>query len=274
MNASTRAPVVTLGVSLKMYFGYQRTLDWCAAVAAHIEQQAYVRSGAVEIFIIPSFPMLAPALQIFAGIAQVGAQNVFWEDEGAYTGEVSPAVLKEMGCQVVEIGHAERRRYFAETDQNIADKTAAAWRNFLTPVLCLGEADNRGIEHAVQVCMQQLQASLSAARHAGLQGDLILAYEPQWAIGASQAASPDYIGSVCAQLKSRLAGEGLSNARVIYGGSAGPGLLSQLGAQVDGLFLGRFAHDPAAFKSILEEAVRVCERSVATSQEAKQWQSA
>lgn len=274
MIAPVAAPLVTLGVSLKMYFGYQRTLDWCATVAAQIEQLAQVRSGAVEVFIIPSFPMLAPALQILAGTAQVGAQNLFWEDEGAYTGEVSPAVLKEMGCQVVEIGHAERRRYFSETDQNIADKTAAAWRNFLTPVLCLGEAHDNGIEHAVQVCMQQLQASLTTARHAGLQGDLILAYEPQWAIGASQPASPDYIGEVCLGLKSRLATEGLDRARVIYGGSAGPGLLTQLGARVDGLFLGRFAHDPAAFQSILDEAVRLCERKATTTQEARQWQSA
>lgn len=274
MNAAVSAPRVTLGVSLKMYFGYQRTLDWCAAVAAHIEQQAQVRRGAVEVFIIPSFPMLAPALQIFAGSARVGAQNLFWEDQGAYTGEVSPAVLKEMGCQVAEIGHAERRRYFAETQQNIADKTAAAWRNDLTPVLCLGEERDNGVEHAVRMCVQQLQSSLITARSNGLNGDLILAYEPQWAIGASQPASPEYIGEVCMQLKSRIANEGVDSARVIYGGSAGPGLLTQLGDKVDGLFLGRFAHDPCAFQSILEEAAQLCERHTMTTQEATQWQSA
>lgn len=253
-----KRPMVTLGVSLKMYFGYQRTLDWSAAIAERIRQHADVQRGAIEVFVIPSFPMLAPALEIFAGLASVGAQNMFWEDEGAYTGEVSPAVLQEMGCQVVEIGHAERRRYFAETERNIADKTAAAWRNGLTPVLCLGEAERGSVEQAVEVCAHQLKASLVSARQAGLRGDLILAYEPQWAIGANQPASPAYIGDVCAALKARIAAEGLSSARLIYGGSAGPGLLTQLGGKADGLFLGRFAHDPLTFQSMLDEAAQLC----------------
>jgi triosephosphate isomerase len=267
-------PVVTLGVSLKMYFGYQHTLDWSAAIAAQIKQHADVRSGAIEVFIIPSFPMLAPVLEIFEGIARVGAQNLFWEDEGAYTGEVSPAVLKEMGCSVAEIGHAERQRYFGETEHNIADKTAAAWRNGLTPVLCLGETHKGTVEQAVEVCVQQLQASLASAKRAGLQGDLIVAYEPQWAIGASKPASAAYIGKVCAALKARVVADGLSCARVIYGGSAGPGLLTELDGQVDGLFLGRFAHDPLAFGSILDEAAQLCAASLGTTKEGRQWLSA
>jgi triosephosphate isomerase len=260
-------PIVTLGVSLKMYFGYQRTLDWCAAIAAQIRLHPDVRRGAIDVFVTPSFPMLASALEIFDGVASVGAQNLFWEDEGAYTGEVSPAVLKEMGCRVAEIGHAERRRYFAETERNIADKTAAAWRNGLTPVLCLGEADEASVEHAVEVCVQQLQASLATVRHVGLQGDLILAYEPQWAIGASQPASAMYIGEVCAALKVRVEAQGLASARVIYGGSAGPGLMTELGDKVDGLFLGRFAHDPMAFESILNEAAQLCASSTGVAAE-------
>ncbi len=267
-------PAVTLGVSLKMYFGYQRTLQWCAAVAEQIKQHPQVRSGAIEVLVIPSFPMLAPALEIFHGIAKVGAQDVFWEDEGAYTGEVSPAVLKEMGCSLVEIGHAERRRYFAETSRSIADKTAAAWRNGLTPMLCLGEEHHGRVEEAVEVCLEQLEASLASAVDAGLQGDLILAYEPQWAIGASQPASLAYIGEVCAALGKRVAENGLAGTRVIYGGSAGPGLLTALGGKVDGLFLGRFAHDPLNFASILEEAARQCADAVIAKEEGNVWQSA
>lgn len=251
-------PIVTLGVSLKMYFGYQRTLQWCAAIAAQIREHPDMQQGTIDVFIIPSFPMLAPALEIFDGIAKVGAQNLFWEDEGAYTGEVSPAVLKEMGCRVAEIGHAERRRYFSETECNIADKTAAAWRNGLTPVLCVGEVHEVSIEQAVEVCVQQLHASLATARRVGLQGDLIVAYEPQWAIGANQPASATYIGEVCAALRARVTAQGLDSVRVIYGGSAGPGLLTELGGKVDGLFLGRFAHDPVAFQSILDEAAQLC----------------
>ncbi|MFS2156045.1 triose-phosphate isomerase [Pseudomonas sp. Pseusp122] len=264
-------PLVTLGVSLKMYFGYRRTLDWCRAIAAQLAANADVRSGAIEVFIIPSYPTLAPVLDIFGGLARVGAQNLFWEDEGAYTGEVSPRMLREMGCGVVEIGHAERRRHFAETDQQIADKTAAAWRNGLTPVLCLGEEHSLGVSEAVQVCRQQLDSSLATARRSGLSGELILAYEPQWAIGAAQPADAQFIGQVCQGLRDALDDPGI---RVIYGGSAGPGLLSQLRGQVDGLFLGRFAHDPAAFQSILEETGRLCAVSSDRYEESAQWQSA
>lgn len=261
-------PVITLGVSLKMYFGYRRTLDWCQAIAGHLRANAEVRSGAIDVFIIPSHPTLVPVLEIFDGLAQVGAQNLFWEDQGAYTGEVSAMMLREMGCSVAEIGHAERRRYFAETDQQIADKTAAALRNELTPVLCLGEELHGGVQDAVQVCLQQLHAYQTSARSAGLSGKLILAYEPQWAIGAAEPASAEYIGQVCQALRAAVGDSGI---RVIYGGSAGPGLLSQLGSQVDGLFLGRFAHDPAAFNSILSEATRLCQSPV-LAEEGVTWQ--
>jgi triosephosphate isomerase len=264
-------PVITLGVSLKMYFGYRRTLDWCQAIAAQLAAHEGVRSGAIEVFVIPSHPTLAPVLDIFDGLARVGAQNLFWEDEGAYTGEVSPRMLREMGCSVAEIGHAERRRYFAETDQQIADKTVGAWRNGLTPVLCLGEATRGSADAAVRACLQQLDASLASARRDGLNGELILAYEPQWAIGAATPASAHYIGQVCQALRLATADQGV---RIIYGGSAGPGLLSQLDGQVDGLFLGRFAHDPAAFASILDEAGRLCASGTANKQGYAQWQSA
>lgn len=262
---------LTLGVSLKMYFGYQQTLDWCQAIATQLDRHPAVRDGRVRVFIIPSFPMLAPALAIFAGRAQVGGQNLCWEDRGAFTGEVSPAVLREMGCQVVEIGHAERIRHFAETPAQIAAKTAAAWRNGLTPVLCVGEERQGSVEQAIDVCAEQLRAALAVARAGGLDGGLILAYEPQWAIGAAQPAAADFIGAVCAGLRAQVRASGLAQAQVIYGGSAGPGLLEQLGARVDGLFLGRFAHDPAAFARILDEAAAVVTPPHA---EDRQWQSA
>lgn len=264
-------PRITLGVSLKMYFGYRQTLDWCETIAAQLRANAAVRSGAIEVFIIPGYPTLAAVLEIFDGVARVGAQNLFWEDQGAYTGEVSARMLSEMGCGIAEIGHAERRRIFAETDVQIADKTAAALRNGLTPVLCLGEERLGPVEDAVQACRQQLDAALLSARRAQLEGDLIIAYEPQWAIGAAHPASADYIGQVCQALRRTLKGEAI---RVIYGGSAGPGLLSQLQGHVDGLFLGRFAHDPVAFASILDEAANVCASSPARRKEGAAWQSA
>lgn len=257
-------PTVTLGVSLKMYFGYQQTLAWSRTVAALLRDHPQVRSGAIEVFVIPSFPMLPAVVDIFEGLAHVGAQDLCWEDHGAWTGEVSPAVLTELGCRVAEIGHAERRRHFGETDQQIADKTTAAWRNGLTPVLCLGETHQGSVAQAVEVCTEQLRAAVAPAAEAGMSGDLILAYEPQWAIGAAEPAPPAYIGEVCRQLRQ-------PGVRVIYGGSAKPGLLSKLGNQVDGLFLGRFAHDPQAFASILDEAAAQC---VAQTREPQPWQLA
>jgi triosephosphate isomerase len=128
-----------------------------------------------------------------------------------------------------------------------------------------------GVSEAVQVCRQQLDSSLAVARRSGLSGELILAYEPQWAIGAAQPASAHFIGEVCQGLRDALDD---SRIRVIYGGSAGPGLLSQLDGQVDGLFLGRFAHDPLAFQSIIEEAGSQCAAAPVRSEEGVQWQSA
>ncbi|MCA1279346.1 triose-phosphate isomerase family protein [Saccharopolyspora sp. 7B] len=247
----------TIGVSLKMYFGHQRTLDWCADVAEIARRHPAVRGGGAKLFVLPSFPGLPPALDLFRDTpVEVGAQDLFWEDHGAYTGEVSGAELRELGCRHVEVGHAERRRLFGEDDRVVAAKTAAALRNGLTPVLCLGEERAGSTTDAVRTCLEQLDSALDAARAAGRGGAVVIAYEPQWAIGAAEPAEPEFIGAVCGKLRNALDAEPvLAGSRVIYGGSAGPGLLSTLGDAADGLFLGRFAHDPAALERILDEVV-------------------
>lgn len=248
-------PQLTLGVSLKMYFGYQQTLEWSRQIADIIRQHPAIRDGQVELFVFPSLPAIAGTLAAFQGTSmKVGAQNMFWEDNGAYTGEVSGVMLREMGCGYVEIGHAERRRYFSETDKQIADKTTAALRNSLIPVICIGEAERCSAEQAIAQAVQQAHQALAPAEKLSLTGDAILAYEPQWAIGAKEPASADFIGEVCQGLAARLAENAGGERRVIYGGSAGPGLLTQLGSRTGGLFLGRFSHQPAAYKAILDEA--------------------
>ncbi len=247
-----------IGTSLKMYFGHQRTLRYCTEIAEIATRHPAVRESAAETFVLPSFPALAPAVQRFQDTpVAVGAQDLFWADEGAYTGEVSGAELREMGCRYVEVGHAERRRIFGEDEQVIADKTAAALRNGLTPVLCLGEEDRGEPAQAIRTCRAQLDSALVAARADGVLGPIVVAYEPQWAIGATEPASPEFIGEVCSALRGGVAADPvLSGSRVIYGGSAKPGLLRTLGDSVDGLFLGRFAHDPRAFEQILDEVSR------------------
>jgi triosephosphate isomerase len=246
------APRVTVGVSLKMYFGHRQAIDWCRSVRALAETHPAVADGSVGLFVIPSFVAIAPAVAELAGSpVLVGAQDLYSEDRGAYTGEVSGAELAEAGARVVEVGHAERRRLFGETEEVVAAKTAAALRNGLTPVLCIGEAANTGAGEAVTECVRQLSSALADAPP----GPVIVAYEPVWAIGAERPAEPEYIRAVTSELRLAVDElEGRDGSAVIYGGSAGPGLLTALGDDVDGLFLGRFAHDPAALAAVLDEA--------------------
>jgi len=253
--ARPAAPQAVIGVSLKMYFGYQRTLDYCREVAAVALAHPAVRDGAIELFVLPALPALADAVRTLgpAG-AGAGAQDIFWEDEGAYTGEVSGRTVAELGGRYAEIGHAERRRIFGEDDRTIGLKTAAAYRNGLTPVLCVGESQQGSVQEAIRQCTAEIDAALNRARSLAPAGRTIVAYEPQWAIGAQQPATPEYISAVITGLDAHLRGlPGQAESRVIYGGSAGPGLIGQLDDAVAGLFLGRFAHDPQALNTILDE---------------------
>lgn len=249
---SKNTPVV-LGVSLKMYFGHQRTLDWCRQLVELSKKHPAFRNGLVECFVLPTTASLAAVAQILENSpVKLGAQDLFEQDAGAYTGGVSPAVLREIGCEFVEIAHAERRRYFGEDDDIFAKKLLAASRNDLTPVLCVGEEVKASPEEAAMVCISQIQKAVSALE-SPLQ-NLIVAYEPVWAIGAEVPASADYIAAVCDKISSFLkSGEVASSTRVIYGGSAGPGLLTELKGAVGGLFLGRFAHEMANLEKTLDE---------------------
>ncbi|WP_016700702.1 triose-phosphate isomerase family protein [Actinoalloteichus spitiensis] len=251
------ASAVTVGVSLKMYFRQARTLDWSRRVADLARTHQAVTSGLVEVFALPAAPLIPPVLAAFAGTrVGVGAQDLSWADSGAYTGETSGTLLRELGCRYAEVGHAERRRLFGEDDQVVAAKTAAALRNGLTPVLCVGEPDQVSPAEAARRCTTELDTLLATAGRDGAPGRVVVAYEPHWAIGAPEPASAEHIATVCAALRRRLAEDAdRAGSRVIYGGSAGPGLLTELGTEVGGLFLGRFAHDPDAVATILDEAL-------------------
>ncbi|MBL1117196.1 triosephosphate isomerase [Streptomyces sp. 110] len=263
--SSPHVPSVTIGVSLKMYFGHHQTLNWCRRIAAIAERHPAVTGGLVETFVLPSFPALVPAAGLLAGTGvRVGAQDLSAEEPGAFTGEVSGAQLREIGCGYAEVGHAERRRLFHEDETVVAAKTAAALRHGLTPVLCVGEPERADAGRAAERCAAEVESALAAAGRAGVLGPVIVAYEPQWAIGAPEPASPEHIRAVCTALSTRLAERAeLAGSRVVYGGSAGPGLLTRLGPEVGGLFLGRFAHDPGAFEAILDEAAALHGTTVA-----------
>jgi triosephosphate isomerase len=237
---------ITLGVSLKAYLGYHQTLSWAEWVA---EGRAGHRPD-LELFVLPSYPALAEVSRILAGTGvDLGAQNLAADDSGAQTGEVTGAMLVELGCHYVAVGHAERRRHFGETDDVVAAKVAAAFRHGLTPVLCVGETDHRTATQAISECIRQLNSALTLARRTGTVRRLVVAYEPIWAIGQAKPAPDEHILAVIEGIRGVVDG-----SSVIYGGSAQPGLLTRLAGGVDGLFLGRFAHDPIALAAVVEEA--------------------
>jgi triosephosphate isomerase (TIM) len=252
----TDRPAITIGVGLKMYFGYGRTLQWCEEVKEISRVHPAVVNGYVELFVLPSYPALSAAREVFAGTSiRLGAQDLHWEDMGPFTGEVSGPMLAELGCAYVEVGHAERRRMFGETDDVVAAKTEAALRNGLVPVICVGEAQPCASANALEACTGQLESALGSRPDRGVADRVVVAYEPFWAIGAREPASVDHIETVCVGLKEVLVRMAGIEASTIYGGSAGPGLLGALRGCVDGLFLGRSAHDPIAIEAVLSEAL-------------------
>lgn len=251
-------PRVTVGVSLKAYFGRSQARAWFGRISESIRDHEALRTGRVDVFVIPSYLQIDDAITAFSGSGiAVGAQNVSEHPVGAYTGEITAAELQETGVTYAEIGHAERRRLFGESDETAAAKAAAALAHNLTPVLCLGETERLDAAAAATATVAQLHASLDGAGT----GPVVVAYEPVWAIGASEPAPVDHIATVTRKLREAVdAIDGRAGSPVIYGGSAGPGLLTRLGNDADGLFLGRFAHEPDALVSVLDEALVLSEQ--------------
>jgi L-erythrulose 1-phosphate isomerase len=259
---------IFVGVSTKMYLGYRDSLRWLDELRQQVDARPALAAGRVVPFVIPSFPMIPAAGEIIAGSPLVlGAQNCGWAD-GPWTGELSPSLLAELGVGLVEIGHAERRRHFAEDDAMIARKVRAADGAGVTPLLCVGEESGgagststngtadagrtEGAEGAARFVYGQIEAAVVGDWD--LAARLVIAYEPVWAIGAAEPASAEYVSAVVRYLRVQLGAHGLPELPVIYGGSAKPGLLPTLDG-VSGLFLGRFAHDAANFGKVLDEAL-------------------
>ncbi len=161
--------------------------------------------------------------------------------------------MREVGCRFVEIGHSERRRFFGETNETVARKLEASARNELTAVLCIGEAAAGAPDWASELCVSQLGAVLG--NDVQEEQRVIVAYEPWWAIGAEVPASAEHVRTVCSAIRAWLdRSPGLRGCRIIYGGSAGAGALPELDDCLDGLFLGRFAHEPHNLARIISEA--------------------
>lgn len=235
-------PIVA--VSFKMYFEPERSCNYIQQLCSSLEASAQD----IQFAVLPDFLSLPRLSQMsLPGNLLLGAQDICQDDRGAFTGEVSGADLAALGVKVAELGHAERRRLYGETTELITAKFAAAIRNGMIPLLCVGE-EAEGVPHAVaKECAEFVRACAGSQTHK----TVWVAYEPQWAIGAPHPAPPEYVRQVCDALRTELSE--FSDLEILYGGSAGPGLISRLYPSVDGLFLGRFAHDPEAFLAVAEE---------------------
>jgi triosephosphate isomerase len=204
-----------------------------------------------NIFICPPFTALKTVSQVLKDTPiLVGAQNVHWLEKGAMTGEISPLMIKDAGAKLVEIGHSERRQFFNETDSSVNKKVLAALANDIRPIICIGESsDDKDFKVTQEKLTQQLKIGLHDVTNERM-SQVIIAYEPVWAIGSSgKPATPDYVNEIHSTIRKTLAD--ISNESVatsipvIYGGSVNNenaiDLISQ--PQVDGLFIGRSAWD-------------------------------
>lgn len=217
-------------------------------------------AGSVEIVLFPPFPYLREVCAACAGSGvAVGGQDLSQHDSGAYTGEVSAAMLRDIGCTQVLAGHSERRQYHRETDAAVAAKVARALAHELRPVLCVGETlDEREAGRTAEVVARQLGAVVEQCGIAAFER-IVVAYEPVWAIGTGRTATPAQAQEVHAVLRSQLArGDATiaGSTRIVYGGSVKPGNAAELFAQadIDGGLIGGAALQATDFLSICAAA--------------------
>lgn len=247
----TLKPRRILGTSLKLYFDLASTIQYAKSLST---LSALAAQNNIDLFLIPDFVSLYPVSQTLNPNVLLGAQDCFWQDSGAFTGEVSPKTLQQLGVNIVEIGHAERRRLFHETDAEVAKKAAAVCRNNMIPLVCVGEKSHHAIASAaVGMAVQEVKPQVMAVIDAVPEdAEVVIAYEPVWAIGASEPAGADHVVAVTKLIRD-MVGQRKGSVRVVYGGSAGPGTFEGLKEGVDGLFLGRFAHDVGNLEKVIKE---------------------
>jgi triosephosphate isomerase len=218
-----------------------------------------IAGTANDVVICAPFLALAEVVERSHGSAvKVAAQNMHEEEAGAYTGEVSPSMLAEVGVQAVVLGHSERRQYFGETDEALARKVPAALDAGLEPILCVGESEEaRDGGQTNAVLTNQLRGDLAAVDSARV-AELVIAYEPIWAIGTGRTATPEQAQETIAFIRDVLREHGAAAdaVRILYGGSVKPDNAAELLAQpdIDGALVGGASLDPGDFAAIVEAA--------------------
>ncbi len=223
--------------------------------------QAFKKEKDAEIVIMPPFTALSEVKKVISRTSiRLGAQNIFWEESGAYTGEIAPSMIKDAGCDFVIVGHSERRQYFGDTDENVNKKIKKALSAELYPILCIGETlEERENNETMNKVKRQLNEGLI-----GIDKDLfphiILAYEPIWAIGTGRTASPeqaeDVHGFIREQVTKMVGKDTSSCVILLYGGSVKPknafALLKE--KNINGALVGGASLEANSFAEIINEA--------------------
>ena len=248
---SDRIPLIA--ANWKMNFTISEALKF---VTSFIHELKAI--GEAEVVIAP------PATALYStGIAlsetgfKLAAQNMYWEDNGAYTGEISGPFIKDLGCEYVIIGHSERRKIFGETNDMISKKVASALRNDLVPILCIGETlEEHENNKTWEICEFQLKTALSNISLKNID-NFVIAYEPIWAIGTGKTATPAQANEVHAMVRNWLSKiydvTVAQRTRILYGGSAKAGNSRELLSRkdIDGLLVGGASLNPLEFANII-----------------------
>jgi len=212
-----------------------------------------------EIVICPVFTSLKSVCDAAKGSnIKIGAQDLFWEDKGAFTGEISAPMIKDAGCTHVIIGHSERRQFFHETNETVSKKTLAALKHGLTPIVCIGEKlDERESGKTFSVCEKQIREGLSTLSR-DQAAKIVIAYEPVWAIGTGKVATPAQAEEVHIYIRKTLVNlfgqEVADGMRILYGGSVKPENTSELMSQqnIDGALVGGASLEADSFSKIIK----------------------
>ena len=256
---------IYFGTNLKMYKGISETARYLSDLEARTRD---ISRTEIELFVLPSFTSLPDACHSAdRRLIRLGAQNMCWEEQGQFTGEVSPLMLRELGLDLVMAGHSERRHLFRETDEEENRKVRSALEHGFTALLCIGETaeeKERGLSDAA--LRGQLIAGLGGIRPGQAQG-LWIAYEPVWAIGAKGTpATAEYAAEkhrVIRRCLKTLLDEAGAQVPVLYGGSVNPDNADELIAcpEIDGLFVGRSAWQAQAFEKMIRSALAAARRA-------------
>lgn len=245
-----------MAANWKMYKTAQETAEFFEVFNPLMED-----GSNCEVAIFPVSVNIPTAIQAAANTAiHIGGQNIYWAKEGAYTGELSASILRAAGATWVIVGHSERRQYFCESDANVLKKTQAALDAGLTPIVCVGE---RLEEHKAgrthEVLVRQFAGGLAGLTEEQF-ARIVIAYEPVWAIGTGQTATPEIAADahrlIRAEIDKRFGEEAAAQTRILYGGSVKPdniaGLMKE--EQIDGALVGGASLDPNSFAKIVKAA--------------------